>query len=149
MCQGRRLLQCIVVLAGLHSTVAQTPAPPTIRISVRLVQLDAVVTGLDGHPVTGLTAGDFEVLQDGRTQDIVHCSYVPVNARQSSESVLQPERLRPEQVRRTIALVADDLNLSFTSVGWVREALRRFVDEQMQPGDLVAILRTSGAMGAL
>ena len=145
---GRRLLPCIVVLAGLQSTKAQTIEPPTIRISVRLVQVDAVVTGSDGRPVTGLTAGDFEVLQDGRTQDIVHCSYVQADSGKR-EDTSQQERLRPEQVRRTIALVADDLSLSFTSVGWVREALRRFVDEQMQPGDLVAILRTSGAMGAL
>ncbi|MCL4855475.1 MAG: hypothetical protein KJZ78_29270, partial [Bryobacteraceae bacterium] len=122
---GRRLLPCIVVLAGLQSTKAQTIEPPTIRISVRLVQVDAVVTGSDGRPVTGLTAGDFEVLQDGRTQDIVHCSYVPADSGKR-EGTSQQERLRPEQVRRTIALVADDLSLSFTSVGWVREALRRF-----------------------
>jgi len=31
----------------------------------------------------------------------------------------------------------------------VRRALKKFVDEQMQSGDLVAIIRTSGGMGAL
>src|SRR5215207_3290108 len=30
-----------------------------------------------------------------------------------------------------------------------RAALRKFVDEQVQPGDLVAILRTAGGVGAL
>jgi VWFA-related protein len=31
----------------------------------------------------------------------------------------------------------------------VRRALKKFVDEQIQPGDLVAIIRTSGGIGAL
>src|SRR5205807_4155279 len=60
-----------------------------------------------------------------------------------------PNRLRPEDIRRTIALVVDDLGLSFESTYYVRHALKRFVDEQMQPGDLVAIIRTGAGMGAL
>ena len=60
-----------------------------------------------------------------------------------------PVRLRPEQVRRTFALVVDDLGLSFESMHFVRAALRKFVDEQMQTGDLVAIIRTGAGVGAL
>src|SRR4029078_6631736 len=56
---------------------------------------------------------------------------------------------RPEDVRRTIALVVDDLGLSFSSTHFVRRALKQFVYQQMQPGDLVAIIRTSGGIGAL
>src|ERR671939_287885 len=44
-----------------------------------------------------------------------------------------PARLRPEQVRRTLALVVDDLSLSFESTVFVRRALNKFIDEQMQP----------------
>jgi VWFA-related protein len=58
-------------------------------------------------------------------------------------------RVRPERVRRTIALVVDDLGLSFRSTIEVREALEAFVDRQMEPGDLVAIIRTRGGIGAL
>jgi hypothetical protein len=57
--------------------------------------------------------------------------------------------MRPEDVRRTIALVVDDLGLSFQSTNYVRRALKQFVDQQMQAGDLVAIVRTSGGIGAL
>ena len=60
-----------------------------------------------------------------------------------------PVRLKPEQVRRTIALVVDDLTISFGSTASVRDALKKFVDQQMQPGDLVAIIRTGAGMGAL
>ena len=48
-----------------------------------------------------------------------------------------------------MAILVDDLNLSFESIARVRAALRRFIDEQMRPGDLVAILRTAAGMGAL
>ncbi len=52
-------------------------------------------------------------------------------------------------MRRTIALVVDDLGTSFESTHYVREALKKFVDQQMQPDDLVAIIRTSAGVGAL
>jgi VWFA-related protein len=48
-----------------------------------------------------------------------------------------------------MALVVDDLGLSFESAVIVRRALRKFVDQQMQPNDLVAIIRTGGGIGAL
>jgi len=48
-----------------------------------------------------------------------------------------------------MALVVDDLGLSFGSIGAVKSALRKFVDEQMQPTDLVAIIRTGSGAGTL
>ncbi|HEX8423473.1 MAG TPA: VWA domain-containing protein, partial [Pyrinomonadaceae bacterium] len=74
-------------------------------------------------------------------------------ARDGKESSDAPpvasSRLRYQQVRRTIALVVDDLGLSFASTNWTKVALRKFVDEQLQPGDLVAIIRTSSGVGTL
>jgi VWFA-related protein len=46
-------------------------------------------------------------------------------------------------------LVVDDLSLSFESAYQTRKALKKFVDEQMQEGDLVAIIRTGAGIGAL
>jgi VWFA-related protein len=123
--------------------------------------VDAVVTDKDDRHVTDLTAADFEIYEDGRKQEITHCSYValpklatPPPAAPSPAGAVPPPppapaRLRPERVRRTLALVVDDLGLSFRSTVEVREALRKFVDQQMEPGDLVAIIRTRGGMGAL
>ncbi|HEX8139939.1 MAG TPA: VWA domain-containing protein [Pyrinomonadaceae bacterium] len=143
----------------------QTPAPDedsdeVVRITSNLVQVDVVVTDQKGNQVTDLTAEDFEILEDDRPQKITNFSYVS-NLTAPAEPVARPEpkeknappvppvRLRPEQVRRTIALVVDDLGLSFESAYSTRRALKKFVDEQMQPTDLVAIIRTGGGMGAL
>ncbi len=137
---------------------APPPPPPVIRVTLSLVQVDAVVTDKSGRHVTDLTAADFEILEDGRRQEITHCSYVAipalaVQAPRPTDPALPPPpvptRIRADRVRRTIALVVDDLGLSFRSIVEVREALRKFVDEQMEPGDLVAIVRTRGGIGAL
>jgi len=70
-------------------------------------------------------------------------------ANDKNAAPVPPTRIRPEEVRRTMAIVVDDLGLSFESVHFVRQSLKKFVERQMQDGDLVAIVRTAGGMGAL
>jgi VWFA-related protein len=62
---------------------------------------------------------------------------------------IPPVQLKPEQVKRTIALIVDDLGLSFESMVRVRLSLKRFVDEQMLPNDLVAIIAAGNGAGTL
>jgi VWFA-related protein len=140
-----------------------------VRITSNLVQVDAVVTDRKGQPVPDLRPEDFEIYEDGRPQKITNFSFVSLvpgatvpantattvgdsaaaNRKGGLPAPIPPVRLRPEDVRRTFALVVDDLGLSFESMHFVRAALRKFVDEQMQPGDFVAIIRTGAGVGAL
>jgi VWFA-related protein len=131
-----------------------TQAAPTIRVGVDLVRIDATVTDERGRHVPDLGIRDFEVLQDGRRQTISTFAYVAAGDSPSFTSAgpTPPGTARapsPDQVRRTIAIVVDDLGLSFESTHRVREMLRKFVDREVQPGDLVAVLRTGAGMGAL
>jgi VWFA-related protein len=71
------------------------------------------------------------------------------NKKGASMPLPPPPRLRADQIRRTIALVVDDLALAADSTVRVRESLKKWVDTQMQPGDLVAVIRTAAGMGAL
>src|SRR5688572_12905595 len=153
------------VLATASTAQQAPPSPPVIRINVNLVQVDAVVTDSKGNPVTDLTVDDFELLQDGKPQVITSFEFVdvrsqtvrrgsanpaPVQPRNGPAVPIPPPRaLRPQQIRRTIALVVDDLALSFDSITRVRESLKKWVDNEMQPGDLVAVIRTSAGMGSL
>lgn len=155
----------LLFFLGLTQLFAQAPENSSpqgvIRITVNLVQVDAVVTDSKGHQVTNLRPEDFEILEDGRPQTITNFSYIAVAAPPSRRAPVQspaaptgvpsvpPVRLRPEQVRRTIAVVVDDLSLSPEGTVYAREALKKFVDQDMQPGDLVAIVRTSSGLGAL
>ena len=154
------------------SSPSPSPPPPqtpqaqkpeevdVVRITTNLVQVDAVVTDKNGKVVTDLKPEEVQIFEDGRQQKITHFSYYVAESRSAEKPTkpmtadknappVPPNRLRPEDIRRTIALVVDDLGLSFESTYYVRRALKKFVDEQMQPGDLVAIIRTSGGMGAL
>ncbi|HEY3042136.1 MAG TPA: VWA domain-containing protein [Pyrinomonadaceae bacterium] len=144
-------------------TEPQQPPRPTaddvVKITTNLVQIDAVVTDKNGKPVKDLGQDEVEIFEDGRQQKITHFSLVTTEApvsRAAPSAPLDktappspPVLLHPEDVRRTIALVVDDLGLSFESTHYVRQALKKFVEQQMQPGDLVAIIRTSGGIGAL
>jgi VWFA-related protein len=149
------------------TTVPEKPKTPgdqeqdTVRITTNLVQVDVIVTK-DGKQVTDLTPEDFELYEDGRLQKITQFSYVstvPAIAAGSGKTisaptgkngpVVAPARVDPAKARRTIALVVDDLGTSFESMDRIRRQLRKFLDEQLQPTDLVAIIHTGGEVGAL
>jgi len=160
---------------ALAIAFAQTPAPPpnplpgaasntVIRVDVNLVQVDAVVSDSGNRRVTNLQAADFVLLQDGKPRDITNFSYVstkPADRGTAPGHLVSPAKpakgdvpppppvLQPTEVRRTLALVVDDLGLAAENIPPVRSAIRAFVDSQMRPGDLVAIVRTGAGMGAL
>jgi VWFA-related protein len=146
------------------SAQRQKPAgEDVVKISTTLIQVDATVLDKKGKPVKGLTADDFEVYENGKKQPITNFAFVeldpekqkttePTFTRPAKGAVPAPPvpvRLRPEQVHRTVALLVDDLGLSVLSLDAVKSALKKFVDEQMLPGDVVAIVRTGGGAGAL
>jgi len=160
----------VLLCAGTSRYAAQRQetekTPGVIRINVNLVQVDAVVTDSKGKAVTDLKAEDFEVLQDGQPQRITTFEFVNVRDGAAGEPVIglsvqprsgpdsvapPPERkfLKREEIRRTLAFVLDDLALSFDSTVRVRDSLKKWVDTEMRPGDLVAVIRTSAGMGSL
>ena len=145
-------------------TVAPTPTPPpaddsdVVKITTALIQVDVTVTDKKGNIITDLKPDEIEIFENGEKQKITNFSFVsnlrdtgeqPVKNKGEKPVIMPPSPLRPENTRRTIALVVDDLTLSFSSVYWVRGALKKFVDQQMQEGDLVAIIRTGAGIGAL
>jgi VWFA-related protein len=171
------LLSLCMFLPALAQTLpAPPPAPPqnpadnkqkpaddqddVVKITTNLVQVDAVVTK-DGKVVTSLTADDFEIYEDGKKQTITSFAYisnvpgavaqpfVPKSEKRANIPGPPPPAINRDQPHRTIAFVVDDLGISAESMGQVRKQLRKFVAEQLQPNDLVAIIRTGGEMGAL
>ena len=163
---------CLTIAATSLAQVQQpspTPAPnaqqdkdDVVRITTNLVQVDVVVTK-NGKGVTDLTPNDFEIFEDGKRQTITNFVYVsnvsnasnatPMPAvtatKNNSISAPPPPPVEPNGARRIMALVIDDLGLSAESINQVRKQLRKFVDEQMQSNDLVAIIRTGTDIGAL
>ena len=160
-------------LAGQQPAGSPPPTPQikpqkpddadVVKITTNLVQVDAVVFDKNGKPVTDLNADEVQVFEDGKPQKVTHFVYNMSGAGPSNLSVnptvpakpnevappVVVETPKPGNVHRTIAIVVDDLGLSFESVSILRRALKKFVDEQIQPGDLVAIIRTAGGAGVM
>lgn len=159
------LLILISPAAIWSQTQVQQPKPggeDVVKITTTLIQVDATVLDKKGQPVKGLTADDFEVYENGKKQPITNFSFVELESEKEKTQQLAAKppkgavaappvavKLRPEQVHRTVALVVDDLGLSVPSIDVVKSSLKKFVDEQMQPGDVVAIIRTGSGAGAL
>ncbi|MEP7037939.1 MAG: VWA domain-containing protein [Acidobacteriota bacterium] len=160
------VLVLFFALTNSSQTLTPTPTPKpsdgedVVKISTALVQVDVTVTDNKGKIVRDLKPEDFEIYENGEKQKITNFTFISADSesnqptekpdKNDKSAILIPETpVRPEQVKRTIALVVDDLTLSFESTYYVRRALKKFVDEQMQTGDLVAIIRTGGGIGAL
>ncbi len=152
----RRFL-ILILLAGLSGAQDEY----RLRVAVDLVQVDAMVTDARGDAVPDLKAGDFRVLLDGKPQELKYCNFVRVNdapavplpAEQTAATASRPampaEPIRREEVRRTIVLFVGDLLTSSESIPAIRTGLKKFVQEQMRPGDLAAIVRSGAGLGAL
>lgn len=146
-------------VASHAQTSKSTPKPEedVVRISTTLIQLDVTVTDKKGNPITDLKPEEVEIYENGKRQEISNFTFIPyvktavpkLKTKPDPNSPPIPSILKPNEVKRTIALIVDDLSLSFGSVYFTREAMKRFVDEQMQEGDLVAIIRSGAGIGAL
>ncbi len=162
-------LAFLLMVASLTSFAqTATPTPPiaddSIKISTNLIQIDVSVTDKNGNPVTDLRADEFEIFENGKRRTLSNFSYIAANGtstptatpvpptpkkKDATSIPVAPIKLRQEQVRRTYALVVDDLGLNFASIERVREVLRKFIETEVRPGDLVAILRTGSGIGTM
>ena len=159
----------VFVCALAQSASTQPPADGQVfRTGTSLAIIDAVVVDERGRHVRDLTADDFEVIQQGTTHPVRQALYVPAGtaapyaaappdagavrpaaAPPAASAGILSRKGAPAPDPRVLAIVVDDLSLSFESMAGVRRALTTFVNEEVGPGDLLAILRTSGGVGTL
>lgn len=90
-----------------------------VRIETQLVSVPAVVTDRTGRPLTGLSASDFQIFEDGRPQKIANFS--------TTEAPFE------------VALLLDTSGSTREDVGLIRRAALDFIGA-LRPGDRVAIL---------
>jgi len=129
---------------GAAST-AKSGAPPRFEdvTQVVSVQVPVEVVGRDGRPVRGLTAGDFEVFDEGQRQQLRSFRVVDLDTLEPAGEPLGSLSLEAQQLdpsaRRHFLLLFD---LSFARPATVlraREAARDFVLHSLRPTDLAAI----------
>jgi VWFA-related protein len=129
----------------------------TIRVATTLIEVRAVVTDKQGRPITGLTASDFELLENKQTQEINFFSVVTVGGATSAPSA--PSRAvekpaapssRPSPAvspARSVVLFVDNIHLKDSNLAFARKALKKFIAEQLTDDDLTALVTSGGSLG--
>jgi VWFA-related protein len=134
----------------------------TIRTSTQLVVETVIVNDKNGNPVTGLTAGDFTVAEDGVPQEVSFFEFqrlpdaagaapLPEPGRPKLLAKLPRTQIAPEAPgkvryddRRLLALYFDMTAMPPPDQLRALQAARSFVRTQMTASDLMAILMFSG-----
>ena len=126
-------------------------AQPTFRAHVNAVEVDARVVNQHGAFVPDLTAGDFEILEDGRPQEVRFVRLVEIRQRRplDSRTGSQPwkadvaSNARPFE-GRIYLIVVDDLHTSPVRTNLMRKVALEFVERNVSSVDLATVLSTSG-----
>ena len=109
--------------------------------------MDIIVKDKDGRFVAGLTADDFEVLEEGKPQSIQHFYLVtetPTTSVEPRGDVLLPRS--PDQTnRRIFVLYFDSDHLSSGLLGRLKYAAMSFVNSELTPKDLAGVY-TNGSL---
>ena len=141
-------------------TQADPAAEFTFRVPVDVVVVRAIVTER-GKPVTDLTVEDFTVLEDGKSLPIqsftresyeIVRSHEPEFGRQETatdgagaEVTPAPAAGPPLSRPHFISLLIDDVTSpSHGALKRAVDAIEKFVQERVQPGDRVALVAASG-----
>ena len=139
----------LVLLLALSPTGhAQDPPAegrPTFRSGAHYVRVDAYPTR-DGRPVPGLTAEDFELLEDGKPQAIdavefiEHQPWTPLGERRDPNSQRDGFALARDARYRLFVLYLDAFHVDFSGSSRLRGPLVELLSRMMGPQDLFGVL---------
>src|SRR5215510_3463244 len=151
----------ILILNSQVNSAFQKQNEP-VRIGVDLVNLDISVTDKHRHPVRNLTAKDFTVLEDGVPQKIESFtpgSVISAKADQKGRTDQKsPEPLNPNRQQagddagrqfsgyKFISIAVDNTSVQSANRESVERALSRYLQQHLQPDDLVAIYSITNSL---
>jgi len=129
------------VLAAVAVAADEQPSP------VRLVRLDVIATDARGQSVDTLKPSDFDVREEGAVQPIEEARFVRAGQQDADRSLVPIQSAADERIEakgpntRLVAIFLDDYHVSAGNSARARGALLHFVDEYLEPGDLLAVMR--------
>jgi len=177
----RRIAATLLVSAlsagGPLAGQQQTPAP-VFRSNVNLVLVDVVVRDKKGEIVTGLAREDFQLLEDGKAQDILTFAFEQIERNTSpiergellagSSGAAVPRVSAPAAAaaavtaapatpltsdevagHRLLTLLFDTSSMQPEDVQKATDQALKWVDEKMTPADLVAVATIGSSLQVL
>lgn len=149
--------------SGQQPSPAVSPAAPqptgqppvTFRAEVNYVEVDARVVDQKGAFVPGLAASDFEVLEDGKPQEVTVFSVVNLPVERTPRPLFASRPIEPDVSTnlsgldgRIYLIVLDDLHTNVQRSNRVKAAARQFIERYVGANDMVAVVFTSGRSDA-
>ena len=123
------------------------PAQQPIRTGINFVRVDVIVTDNKGNPVLDLTQEDFQVAEDGKPQTIQTFSVVKIDEAAQFETKPSVIRSKSDEEReaarpdvRLFIILFDDYHVARGNDMGVRKPLIDFVQNQLSPADMVAVM---------
>jgi VWFA-related protein len=143
----RLLVACALSTLVAVSAIADAQSPPSqpsFRASTTLVEVDAVVTNHRGQFVNGLNADDFEVLEDGKPQQIERAYVVTgrvTTAATTSTVAADPQGATPRSSsQRVFILFFDQDHLQEGPFKRLQDAAVAFLSAQFSEGDVGGVV---------
>ncbi len=122
--------------------------PPRIRTGINYVRVDVIVSDKNGNPVLDLKPDEFTVLEDSKPQKIEAFDVVKIDQATQAESRPpkairndfdeEQEAARPDV--RLFVILLDDYHVRRGNDLAVRKPLIDFIQNQLAPADMVALM---------
>jgi VWFA-related protein len=151
------LLTSITALGAVLGSQSQ-PKPAdqdeAVRLRTELIQVQVVITDKQGRIIESLKKQDFELLEQGRPQEVSFFSEERIGLQPVKPAVTNPDRVADESPpaksatsTHSILLFLDTLHLSGPSLIRARLSVKQFVDEQVTDKDTVVVATSGGVFG--
>ena len=126
-----------------------------VRLRTELIEVQVVVTDKQGRVIEDLKKEDFELLEQGRPQEVTFFSLERINVQPTRSAPgegppgLNPSKRSAEAAgpSRSIVLFFDTPHLSGPSLIRSKISMKQFIDEQVSDRDTVVIAACSGVFG--
>lgn len=163
----RGLVSFVAFVSLVAAPRAEQQAPPVFRSGARLIVQTVSVKDKDGRAVEGLAAGDFIVAEDGEPQTVSFVEFQRLPDRPADARAIPPPSPRAPAIvsapsatqgqiavpqagdtryrdRRLLVLYFDLTAMPPADQMRAYAAAQTFIDAQMQPSDLLAIMTFGG-----
>jgi len=122
--------------------------PPTFKSAINFVRVDVIVSDDKGNPILDLKQDEFAVSEDGKAQRIETFSVVKIDPLDQVDgptngeirSVVDEEREAARPEVRLFVIFLDDYHVSRGNDMAVRKPLIDFIENQLAPADMVAVM---------
>jgi len=123
-------------------------AQPIFRGGINFVRVDVIATDGKGQPVIDLKQEDFDVLEDNQPQTVEQFRLIKVDGNPKiGEPPPRVIRNRDDEETeaaredvRIFAILLDDYHVRRSNSVSVREPLTRFIQTQLRPNDMIAVM---------